>query len=133
MGSTEVWKEWDNGLDQVIMQYVEELFTASSTKNSGMLNVIQPRVSSEHKKNLVNHFLGRKLRKSPKLDAMNSTFFQHFLPIVGENVISICLYCLNTFSFKPNLNDTTTVLTSKKDCLERVIDLRPIALFNFFL
>lgn len=52
--------------------------------------------------------------ESPKLDGMNSSFFQQFSDVLGGDVTNFVLHCLNKVSFPNNLNDANIVLISKK-------------------
>lgn len=68
--------------------------------------------------------------KSARPDGFGSAFFQHFWDLLGRDIYSCCNEWLQNLSFPANLNDTTLVLISKKEKVEQLTDLRPIALFN---
>ncbi|XP_031116020.1 uncharacterized protein LOC116019789 [Ipomoea triloba] len=68
--------------------------------------------------------------KSPGPDGMNPGFYQQYWDVVGSDVTSFVLKCLNDCSFPSDLNDTNVLLIPKKNCPEMVSDLRPIALCN---
>ncbi|XP_019188968.1 PREDICTED: uncharacterized protein LOC109183338 [Ipomoea nil] len=61
---------------------------------------------------------------------MNPRFYQHFWDLVGGDVSSFVIKCLNTRVFPEKLNDTDVVLIPKKCVPETVADMRPIALSN---
>ncbi|XP_031108426.1 uncharacterized protein LOC116012895 [Ipomoea triloba] len=68
--------------------------------------------------------------KAPGADGMNPGFYQHFWDVVGDDVTTFVLKCLNECSFPECLNDTNVVLIPKKKSPEMVYDLRLIALCN---
>ncbi|KAL9413469.1 hypothetical protein AB3S75_042034 [Citrus x aurantiifolia] len=70
------------------------------------------------------------LDKSPGPDNMNLAVYQRFWHIVGEDVILACLQFVKDCSFPVGLNDTSIVLIPKKQKLEILSDMRPIALCN---
>lgn len=68
--------------------------------------------------------------KSPGPDGMNPAFYQRFWNTVGEDVTTACLSFINNCSLPVGLNDTSIVLIPKKQKLEILSDMRPIALFQ---
>ena len=68
--------------------------------------------------------------KSPGPDGMNPDLFQSFWDVVVSDVTEFCMKCLNDAHFPPGLNLTSIVLTPKKNSLNSLSDLRPIALCN---
>lgn len=63
-------------------------------------------------------------------DGLNPAFFQHFWKVLGMEVFKCCKNWLNECRFSSTVNDTTLVLIPKKENVEEVKDLRPIALCN---
>ncbi|XP_031106123.1 uncharacterized protein LOC116010749 [Ipomoea triloba] len=55
---------------------------------------------------------------------------EHYWTVVGENVSTFVVNCLNSCSFPVGLNDTNVVLIPKKNILESMSDLMPIAFCN---
>ena len=68
--------------------------------------------------------------KSLGPDDMNPAFYKKLWHIVGEDVVSACLLFIHSYSFPVGLNDTSIVLILKKQRLEVLADMRPIALCN---
>ena len=68
--------------------------------------------------------------KSPGLDGMPPLFFQHFWPVIGDEVANAVLTCLNTGSIPSSINQTHITLIPKVKSPERVSEYRPIALCN---
>lgn len=63
-------------------------------------------------------------------DGLNPAFFQHFWGLLGREIYKSCKGWLQNYSFPPDLNSTTLVHIPKKDSVERLTDVRPIALCN---
>lgn len=63
-------------------------------------------------------------------DGYSPAFFHHFWDILGPEIFRCCSAWLNDASFPATLNDTTLILIPKKESVEKLNDLRPIALCN---
>ena len=68
--------------------------------------------------------------KAPGPDGMPPIFFQHFWPLVGDEVIATILQFLNIAMFPCHLNHTFISLIPKVKNLELVSEFRPISLCN---
>ena len=68
--------------------------------------------------------------KAPGPDGMNALFYQKFLHVVGDNVVTAVLDYLNSGSMIPSINHTNIVLIPKVKTLEKMFDFRPISLYN---
>lgn len=72
----------------------------------------------------------RKLRKCNQTNHMGLMVTQHFWGFLRKEIFDNCKSWLRDCSFPPELKNTTLVLTPKKDNVERMKDVRPIALCN---
>lgn len=63
-------------------------------------------------------------------DGFSPAFFQYFWGLVGREVFECCKIWLDDVSFPAELNSTNLVLIPKKDNVEKLTDVRPIALCN---
>lgn len=70
--------------------------------------------------------------KSAGSDDFNPAFFfsQNFWSLLGKEVFECCCGWLKEGSMPAELNATNLVLIPKKDNIEKMADLRPIALCN---
>ena len=68
--------------------------------------------------------------KAPGPDGMNALFYQKFLHVVGDNVVTAVLDYLNSGSMIPSINHTNIVLIPKVKTPEKMSDFRPIGLYN---
>ena len=68
--------------------------------------------------------------KSLGTDDLNPGFYQSFWDVIGDEVADASLFYLNNCVLLDEMNSTNIVLIPKVKQLERVTDLRPIALYN---
>lgn len=119
-----VWTEGD-GIKPVIMDYYENIFTASNETVDGVefFSSISPRISHVQNDSLNRSFEMEEVKsalfsmfpdKAFGPDGMNSDFYQHFWDLVGRDVIDFVLNCLNLGSLPAGLNDSNIVLIPKK-------------------
>ena len=67
---------------------------------------------------------------APGPDGMPPTFFQTYWSIVGDDVSSAVLNCLNNCFFPAEINHTFITLIPKVKCPEKIFEFRPISLCN---
>lgn len=63
-------------------------------------------------------------------DGMPSIFYQHYWSSVGDDVSCAVLSCLNSGTVPASLNRTYITLIPKVKSPKRVIEFKPIALYN---
>lgn len=68
--------------------------------------------------------------KAPGPDSMNPKFFQHFWHLMGDDISDFVSNCVSACQFPQGLGKANIVLLPKKQTLETVAELRPIALCN---
>lgn len=111
------------------------LFEVRRPANVSNINV----VTSDHNADLVADLTFEEFDRAVKQmhadkasgpDGLNPTFFQHFWGLLGSEVFNYCKGWLRECSFPFDLNDTNLILIPKKDNVERMAKLRPIALCN---
>ena len=134
-----VWHTWNNGLQQLIFNYFGDLFKSGGSDVEPILCNVPRRVTEEQNRYLLNPFEEEEVKtapfsmhpdKAPGPDGVNLGFFQTYWDIVGEQVTSACLDCLQICRLPLGINDTTLVLISKKEKSTKLPDLRPISLCN---
>lgn len=64
-------------------------------------------------------------------DGFNPAFFKQFWSVIGRKIFDFCSDWLKECSFPANVNDTTLVLIPNTNNVEKMNDLRRIALCNF--
>ena len=135
-----IWQEDEGKIEEVVVEYYNNLFTSSSpSKFSELLQAIQPKVTPSMNQMLLKPFTGEEVRlalkqmhllKAPGPDGMPPLFFQHFWSTSGEVVTNTVHNFLNFGIFPPNFNDTNIVLIPKVKEPKVVTNYRPISLCN---
>ncbi|XP_019149856.1 PREDICTED: uncharacterized protein LOC109146658 [Ipomoea nil] len=132
--------EWLEGsaLNEEILRYYTHIFHSEAT-SVNFFQHVQRRVTGDMNASLLRPFTHEEVKlalfdmapdKAPGPDGMTPSFYQRFWPVVGHDLTSFVLSCLNRKNIPERLNDTTIVLIPKKKVPEKVGDLRPIALCN---
>ncbi|XP_060957652.1 uncharacterized protein LOC133029176 [Cannabis sativa] len=133
------WTDWTTGLDQVIVQYFNDLYTAGYSSNDGVIREVNCTVSSIQNEELLKPVSCEEVRlalfqmhpdKAPGPDGMGPGFFQHHWNTVGIDVVNLVQDFFHSGSFPKELNETNLVLIPKKKNVATMGDLRPIALCN---
>ncbi|XP_062089159.1 uncharacterized protein LOC133795722 [Humulus lupulus] len=134
-----VLRDWDSGLDRVMVDYFKQLFSTSTTDWCVVTECISATVSDEVNLDLVRPIESDEVRKalfqmhpdkSPGPDGFSPGFYQKFWDIVGVDIISMVQDFFTTGMFPDHLSETNIVLIPKKSNPESMGDLRPIALCN---
>ncbi|XP_019189974.1 PREDICTED: uncharacterized protein LOC109184427 [Ipomoea nil] len=134
--------DWVEGeaMKNIILNYYRNIFgSGSPNDNEEFFGNIGSRVTHVQNETLLRPFDVIEVKnalfsmfpdKAPGPDGMNPGFYQHFWDVVGGDVSTYIVNCLNARSFPASLNDTNIILIPKKKNPELVSDYRPIALSN---
>ncbi|KAL0403939.1 UNVERIFIED_CONTAM: hypothetical protein Sradi_2034700 [Sesamum radiatum] len=137
-----VMKDNVGDIQGIIAQYFRNIFASNQPMDSelnGVLSVIQPRVTTEMNRTLVEPFTAVEVKlavfsmfplKSPGPDGIPPLFIQKFWPIIGDDISCSVLRILNDLVLYRKMNHTHVVLIPKCDAPETVGQLRPISLCN---
>lgn len=126
-------------LCRLLKSYYSNVFAEADAVVSYTLSVNEVRVTESQNRMLTADFTFEEFTAAIKSmhpdkasgpDGLNSAFFQHFWKLLGEDVFKCCKNWLSECKLSANINDTMLVLIPKKDQVECVKDLRPIALCN---
>ncbi|XP_019171157.1 PREDICTED: uncharacterized protein LOC109166713 [Ipomoea nil] len=113
--------------------------TSNPMDGSNLFAEVSPRVTQAQNELLLRPFEVSELKdalfamaadKTPGPDGMNPGFYQQFWDVVGDDILTFILNCLNNRIFPSELNNTDVVLIPKKKTPEVVADFWPIALSN---
>ncbi|KAJ8774442.1 hypothetical protein K2173_016888 [Erythroxylum novogranatense] len=129
---------WDSGLENVINGYFRNIFSSQSSSASSIISeLFPPMISEEQNVDLMRDYTKEEVRevvfsmqaeKSPGLDGFNPGFYRKYWDLIGDQVSDFCVECLRSGSFPVELNETAIVLIPKKEKVEYMTELRPIAL-----
>jgi hypothetical protein len=122
------------------MNYYTELFTAAPLEDVDViLEGIKPSVTDEMNLRLTSPFSEHEIDtamkqmaalKAPGPDGMPPVFYQSYWHVVGSDVSTAVLSCLNSGKLPPSLNHTYVTLIPKTKNPKRVTEYRPISLCN---
>lgn len=126
-------------LHEIIHSYFKEIFTSSKCQSDDFAYLSFPQVTPEYNAKLLRPFCSEEVKvaifsmkpdKAPSPDGMNPIFFLHFWFVIGEDVTRFIIECQDKNNFPIGFGDANIVLIPKKECVEGVADMHPIALCN---
>lgn len=130
---------WNEGLQEVMVDYFGDLFKASNTKWSEVVDCIDPKISAEQnsillapvEENEVKRALfGMHPDKSLGPDCMSPGFYQKHCDIIRGDVITLVRLFFETCRFGSHVTETNIVLIPKTSNPTKMTELRPISLCN---
>lgn len=129
----------DNGLKDMVLQYLENLSKKGSLNVDSVLQCIESKVILKHNQMLMATFteeevkteiISMHLDKSLGVDGCNLGFYQRFQKVVGKDVIEAIMRWLEQGIFSKGLNSTDIVLKPKKNKLTNMKQLRPMVILQ---
>ena len=137
-----VWCSEDSQIKEIATQYYKALFsTAHPTELDVVLEAVQPLVTQEMNDQLLRPFSWDEVESAinqmesimaPGPDGMPPLFYQSFWSLVGDEVCSAVLDCLNNCKIPEEINHTNITLIPKVKSPKNITDFifRPISLCN---
>ena len=137
------WKEGQEEVPQVIVDYYQSLYTASETQNvDDCVQNILSRITKETNEDLSRPVLDEEIKKAAFSlgalktlggDGLNGLFFQQHWDVVGADVCEAIKSFFSEGNIPEEVNVTLIVLTPKSKRPEQVSEYRPISCCNFLL
>ena len=134
------WLETNEEIAGMMIEYYTTLFSTSHPSNlNKAVAEIPSVVTVEMNHNLIREFRAEEVEsaikqmapsKAPGPDGMPPIFNQKYWHVVGNDVTSAVLSCLNSGSLLKSINHTFISLIPKVKNPEKVTDFRPISLCN---
>lgn len=130
---------WGTGLEETMTGYFSNLFTATNTEVSRVINTVDRRVNPAQNscmlapvqyKEVKTTLFGMHPDKSPGPDGMSPGFFQKYWQVVGDDIVKLVQNFFTMGKFEEYITETNIVMIPKKQNPETMADLRPIALCN---
>uniref|UniRef100_A0A2N9IBI9 Reverse transcriptase domain-containing protein n=1 Tax=Fagus sylvatica TaxID=28930 RepID=A0A2N9IBI9_FAGSY len=140
LDSNGVWCEEETRVGALVVQYFEDIFSASTVSEvENTVRCIPSVVTAAMNRQLLSQFTALEIQqatfqmhpsKAPGPDGMSSFFFQKYWHIVGQDVVTAILSVVNSGHMLQKLNHSHLVLIPKKKNPQLVSDYRPISLSN---
>ncbi|XP_062013785.1 uncharacterized protein LOC133730151 [Rosa rugosa] len=137
-----VWQESTAGIDGVVLDYFQHIFSSQPQDLEAqnlVLQTIEPRVSADMNAILLAPYSLEEVRialflmhpsKAPGSDGLSPFFFQKYWDLVGQEVSNAVISMLTHSEIPPDLNFTYVALIPKIKEVVNMSHLRPIALCN---
>ncbi|XP_062088870.1 uncharacterized protein LOC133795435 [Humulus lupulus] len=137
--STGIFVDWDHGLQEVMVDYFQQLFQSSASDWEFAINCINRSISIEQNDMMLQPIMEDEVKralfsmhpdKSPGPDGMTPGFYQRYWDVVGGDVVRLVRDFWDKEVFDEGLTFTNIVLVPKKKCPVTMGDLHPISLCN---
>uniref|UniRef100_A0A803NLH2 Reverse transcriptase n=1 Tax=Cannabis sativa TaxID=3483 RepID=A0A803NLH2_CANSA len=137
--SNGIWTSWEDGLDRIMVEYFNDLFTTSGTASIDVISCIQPSITALQNIELLRPVSEEEVKsalfqmhpdKSPGPDGLTLGFFQKCWNVVKNDIVRLVQDFFLTGSLPTSLNHTNIILIHKKKQPTAMGDLRPISLCN---
>lgn len=131
--------QWNNGLEEVITGYFSNLFQASNTEWTEVIQCIDSKITAAQNDMLLRPIEEIEVKqalfhmhpdKSPGPDGMTPGFYQKFWNILSVDVFKVVKQFFDTGIIDKNLIATNIALIPKKRNPQFMTELRPISLCN---
>ena len=135
------WHDSNEEIADLMIEYYNTLFSTSNptSLNEAVANVPKV-VTVDMNNNLIRDFRDEEVEQAIKQmapskalgpDGMPPIFYQKYWHVVGSDVTTAVLSCLNSGRLLKSINHTFITLIPKVKNPKKVIDFRPISLCNF--
>ncbi|KAL8114965.1 hypothetical protein AgCh_021696 [Apium graveolens] len=133
------WKEWDNGLENLIINYYRELFSGSQSHWEEVVKNVPTSITQDQNDSLLMTVTDEEVKaalfsmhpdKAPGPDGMTPAFYHRHWQIVGRDIVNLVRRFFEDGQMPQGLNDINVVLIPKKKYPMNIGDLRPISLCN---
>ncbi|XP_075668948.1 uncharacterized protein LOC142638768 [Castanea sativa] len=138
--ASNLWCTEDNLIRNISCENDQSLFTSSQPLDfSVILEAVKPSVTDDMNAQILRPFLREEVEEVVKQmepttascpDDMPPLFYQSFWSLIGEDIISAVLDCLNNCKIPNEINFTNITLIPKVKSPELITDFRPIRLCN---
>lgn len=130
---------WDSGLEETMVNYSSNLFSATATDWSEVISCVSSCVMADHNSGLLTPVQPKEVKdalfsmhpdKSPGPDGMSPGFYQKYQKVVGVDIVQLAQVFFTSGKFENNITDTNIVLIPKKQEPLTMADPGPISLCN---
>lgn len=130
-----VWTDWEGGLAEVITAHFNQLFTATQSNWSEVVEYVERSVTEAQNVELLKQVYEAEVKealfqmnpdKAPGPDGMTPAFYQKHWAIVGKDIVGMVRKFFEDGVMPTDLNMTNVVLIPKKKSPTGLGDLRPI-------
>lgn len=120
------------------MDYFDKIYSIEHPREYELkVEGVESQITPEMNESLLETFCVEEIKralnqmyptKSPGPNGMSPIFYQNYWDVVGPYVTKCVLQILNSGSLPHSLNETYICLIPKVQCLQKIIEFRPISL-----